>query len=151
MLNALTLYKVARYLQHLHIPILPRLLEKLILLVFRCVVPVRCNIGEGSELGYGGIAVVIHERAEIGRHVMISPCVTIGGRSGISKVPIIEDEVFIGVGARILGDVIIGKGATIGANAVVLQSVPAGAVVAGVPARVIRVDKDSIIPAGRLP
>ena len=149
MLNALTLYRAARRCQRLKIPILPRLLEKLTLLVFRCVVPVRCNIGEGSELGYGGIAVVIHERAEIGRHVMISPCVTIGGRSGIAKVPIIEDEVFIGAGARILGDVTIGKGATIGANAVVLQSVPAGAVVAGVPARGIRVDKDRIIPAAR--
>jgi serine O-acetyltransferase len=149
-LNALTLYRIARYFQRFNIPILPRFLEKLILLVFRCVVPVRCMIGEGSELGYGGIAVVIHDRAQIGRHVMISPCVTIGGRSGISGVPIIEDEVFIGVGARILGDVTIGRGATIGANAVVLQSVPAGAVVAGVPARVIRVDKDAIIRADRI-
>lgn len=94
--------------------------------MFRCVVPVRCNIGEGSELGYGGIAVVIHERAQIGRHVMISPCVTIGGRSGILGVPVIEDGVFIGAGAKILGDVRIGHGATIGANAVVLKSVPAG-------------------------
>lgn len=149
MLNALTFYRLARYFQRLNIPILPRLFEKLILLVFRCVVPVRCEIGQGSELGYGGIAVVIHERAHIGRHVMISPCVTIGGRSGISGVPIIDDEVFIGAGAKILGDVTIGKGATIGANAVVLQSVPAGAVVAGVPARVIRVDTDAIIRAGR--
>ena len=77
---------------------------------------VRCQIGESSELGYGGIAVVIHERAQIGRHVMISPCVTIGGRSGIPGVPIIEDDVFIGAGAKILGDVTIGRGATIGAN-----------------------------------
>lgn len=86
MLNALTLYRAARYFRGLKIPILPRLLEKLILLVFRCVVPVRCDIGEGSELGYGGIAVVIHERAQIGRHAMISPCVTIGGGSGMFGV-----------------------------------------------------------------
>jgi serine O-acetyltransferase len=69
---------------------------------------------------------------------MISPCVTIGGRSGKVEVPVIEDDVFIGSGAKILGDVRIGRGAQIGANAVVLQSVPAGAVVAGVPARIIR-------------
>ena len=144
MFNALTLYRSARYCERLKIPILPRLLEKLILLIFRCVVPIGCKIGEGSELGYGGIAVVIHERAQIGRHVMISPCVTIGGRSGISKVPIIEDEVFIGAGARILGDVTVGRRAMIGANAVVLQSVPAGAVVAGIPARVIRIDQDAL-------
>ena len=81
---------------------------------------------------------------------MISPCVTIGGRSGILGVPIIEDEVFIGAGARILGDVRIGRCATIGANAVVLQSVPVGAVVAGVPARVIRIEKEPVINIGRL-
>lgn len=69
---------------------------------------------------------------------MISPCVTIGGRSGIFAVPQIEDDVFIGAGARILGDVTIGRGAVIGANAVVLKSVPPGAIVAGVPARIIR-------------
>jgi serine O-acetyltransferase len=118
-------------------------LEKIILLVFRCVVPRHCEIGEGSELGYGGIAVVIHERAKIGRHVMISPCVTIGGRCGMFGVPVIEDDVFIGAGAKILGDVRIGRRATIGANAVVLQSVLPGAVVAGIPARVIRIEKES--------
>ena len=57
-------------------------------------------------------------------------------------VPIIEDDVFIGAGAKILGDVRIGRHATIGANAVVLQSVPAATVVAGVPARVIRINKE---------
>lgn len=117
---------------------MPWVFEKLILLICRCVVPRRCEIGEGTELGYGGIAVVIHERARIGRNVMISPCVTIGGRSGIHGVPVIEDDVFIGAGAKVLGDIRIGRRAVIGANAVVLESVPANMVVAGVPARVIR-------------
>ena len=141
-MNALTLYRAAKFLQRWNVPLFPGMLEKLILLVFRCVVPRRCDIGEGTELGYGGIAVVIHERAKIGRNVMISPCVTIGGRSGMVGVPIIEDDVFIGAGAKILGDVRIGRHATIGANAVVLQSVPAATVVAGVPARVIRINKE---------
>ncbi len=147
-MDALTFYRAARYFQHLKIPLLPWFLEKAILLVFRCVVPRLCEIGEGTELGYGGIAVVIHERAKIGRHVLISPCVTIGGRSGMLGVPVIEDDVFIGAGAKILGDVQIGRRATIGANAVVLQSVPAGAVVAGVPARVIRIAKESATSPG---
>lgn len=77
----------------------------------------------------------------IGKNVMISPCVTIGGRSNIYDVPIIEDDVFIGVGAKILGNVTIGKGATVGANAVVLDSVPPGSVAVGVPARVIKTTK----------
>ena len=137
-MSALGLYRLARRLEHLRIPLLPRVFEKLILLIYRCVVPRRCEIGEGTELGYGGIAVVIHERARIGRNVMISPCVTIGGRSGIYGVPVIEDDVFIGAGAKVLGDIRIGRRAVIGANAVVLESVPADTVVAGVPARFIR-------------
>ena len=142
-MNALTLYRSAQYLQRRNVPLLSWVFEKAILLIFRCVVPRHCEIGEGSELGYGGIAVVIHERAKIGRHVMISPCVTIGGHSGVFGVPVIEDDVFIGAGAKILGDVRIGRGATIGANAVVLQSVPAGAIVVGVPGRVIRIDEEA--------
>ena len=134
----MTFYRAAQSLQNLHVPFIPWALEKLTLLIFRCVIPRRCTIGEGTELGYGGIAVVIHERAHIGRRVMISPCVTIGGRSGKVEVPVIEDDVFIGSGAKVLGDVHIGRGAQIGANAVVLQSVPAGAVVADVPASIIR-------------
>jgi serine O-acetyltransferase len=50
--------------------------------------------------------------------------------------PVIEDDVVVGCGARILGPIRIGKGAFIGANAVVLSDVPAGAVVSGIPARV---------------
>jgi len=137
-LSALFLYRVAKRLDEWSVPLVPWVFEKLILLICRCVVPRRCEIGEGTELGYGGIAVVIHERARIGRNVMISPCVTIGGRSGIHGVPVIEDDVFIGAGAKVLGDIRIGRRAVIGANAVVLESVPADTVVAGVPARVIR-------------
>lgn len=137
-MSALYLYRAAKLLERWHIPILPWFCEKLILILYRCVVPRQCDIGQGSELGYGGIAVVIHQRAKIGKNVMISPCVTIGGRSGIFAVPQIEDDVFIGAGAKVLGDVTIGRGAVIGANAVVLKSIPAGAVAAGVPACIIR-------------
>jgi serine O-acetyltransferase len=70
---------------------------------------------------------------------MISPGVTIGGRSGIYGVPVIEDYVTIGTGAKVLGDILVGRRAVIGANAVVIESVPDDAVVAGVPARIIRI------------
>ena len=138
-MSALFLYKVAHRLDESNVPLVPRILEKLILLIYRCVVPRTCEIGEGTELCHGGIAVVIHERARIGRKVMICQCVTIGGRSGIVGVPVIEDDVFIGAGAKVLGDIRIGRRVVIGANAVVLESVPDDAVVAGVPARVIRI------------
>ena len=138
-MNALTLYRIGRGLRQWGIPLVPRLMDKLVVVLCRCVVPSRCEIGEGTELGYGGIAVVIHERAVVGKNVMIGPCVTLGGRSGIVGVPVIGDNVLIGTGAKVLGDVRVGDRAVIGANAVVLQSVPADAVVAGVPAKIVRI------------
>jgi serine O-acetyltransferase len=84
------------------------------------------------------LGTVIHARAVIGDRVVIGPGVVIGGRSHIFEVPVIEDDAEIGVGAKVLGPVRIGRGAVVGANAVVLDDVPPGAVVVGIPARVLR-------------
>ena len=54
-------------------------------------------------------------------------------------MPIIGDNVFIGAGAKILGDITIGDNCVIGANSVVVKSVPSNSIVAGVPAKVLRV------------
>ena len=63
--------------------------------------------------------------------------VSIAGRGPGNGTPIIEDDVMIGCGACILGGVKIGKGAKIGANAVVLKDVPAGSIAVGIPAKII--------------
>jgi len=77
------------------------------------------------------MGIVIHSGATIGVDVVIGHQVTIGGRDLTSKAPEIEDGVYIGAGAKILGAVRIGRGATIGANAVVTKDVPAGRTVVG--------------------
>jgi len=79
--------------------------------------------------------VVIHEDAVIGTGCMIMQQVTIGMIDG--PAPRLGNDVYVGAGARILGGVTVGDGARIGANAVVLRDVPAGATAVGVPARIL--------------
>ena len=75
--------------------------------------------------------IVIHSQTQIGRDVVIGHQVTLGGRGVSPGAPIIEDGVYIGAGAKILGRVTVGRGVTVGANAVVTKDVPAGATVVG--------------------
>lgn len=139
MLDAMGLYRLARRLHGLGVPLAPRLLRKLTLYLHNSFVPFEAQIGEATELGYGGMGVVIHPAARIGRGVFIGPQVTIGGRAGLRGAPTIGDHVLIGAGAKVLGPITIGARAVIGANAVVVRDVGEGAVMAGAPARQLRV------------
>jgi serine O-acetyltransferase len=135
MLNALNLHRIAHELHRRGIPGLPRLLRKTIELLYGSYIGTEAVIGEGTELAYSGLGIVIHPAAKIGRQVLVGPHVTIGGRSTSKGAPIIEDGVKIGAGACILGDIRIGTGALIGANAVVTHDVAPRTIMAGVPAR----------------
>ncbi|HEY0846546.1 MAG TPA: DapH/DapD/GlmU-related protein [Noviherbaspirillum sp.] len=128
---------MARWLYLRRVPLLPRLIYIVNRIAFSVVLPPSTEVGRDVVFGYAGLGIVVHRRARIGDKVVIGPNVTIGGRSGFIPVPVIEDDVMIGAGARILGPVRIGRGAQIGANAVVLTDIPAGATAVGVPARVV--------------
>ncbi len=86
-----------------------------------------------------GMGVVIGETAEIGNNVTLYHGVTLGGVSleKGKRHPTIEDDVVIGSGAKVLGNITIGRGSRIGANAVVVKSVPPNSVVVGVPGQVV--------------
>ncbi|HVE82658.1 MAG TPA: serine acetyltransferase [Myxococcales bacterium] len=142
--DVMTWYRAGRRLYRLGVPLLPKLARKAIYFLHSSYVPCEAEIGEGTHFGYGGIGVVIHQDARIGRHCLISQQVTVGGRSGVPGAPVIGDYVRIGAGAKILGRVRVGDFAVIGANAVVLKDVAPGAVVAGVPARELRRDPDPV-------
>ncbi len=143
MLNALELHRLAQAAHRLGVPLVPRALRKLIQLATCSYIGTGAEIGEGTELAYGGLGIVIHPSTRIGRDVLVGPHVTIGGRSTSKGAPVIEDEVKIGAGACLLGDIRIGRGAQVGANAVVTRDVAPYTVVAGVPAREIgRVRRD---------
>jgi serine acetyltransferase/CelD/BcsL family acetyltransferase involved in cellulose biosynthesis len=141
-MNALTFYRFGRWCYLRRIPVIPQLAYQAISLLFNAAIPMSAEIGEGVELAYGGMGIVLHERCKIGRFVSIGHQVTIGGRSRRWGVPVIEDRAVIGAGAKLLGPISVGAEAVIGANAVVLHDVPPRTVVAGMPARVVRTNID---------
>lgn len=91
-----------------------------------------------------GAGVVIGETAEVGNDVTLYHGVTLGGTTWNKgkRHPTLCDGVMVGAGAKILGAVVIGEGAMIGANSVVVKSVPARKSVVGIPGRVVQVDED---------
>lgn len=101
------------------------------------------TIGRNFFIDHG--FVVIGETAEIGDNVTIYQCVTLGGTSPDNGVagkrhPTLAEGVIIGSGAQVLGPILVGKGARVGANAVVTKEVPEGAVMVGIPARATMVE-----------
>lgn len=95
-----------------------------------------CMLKEPLILPHGLSGIIIARNVEIGKHVAIYQHVTIA-ESDKWKKTIIDDHVIIGAGAVILNNPHIGKGAKIGANAVVLTDIPDNATAVGVPARII--------------
>ena len=96
------------------------------------------RIGEGLFIDHG-MGVVIGETTEIGKNCTIYQGVTLGGVSlkKEKRHPSLEDNVVVGVGARVLGPHVIGAGSRIGASSVVISDVPPGCTVVGVPARIV--------------
>jgi serine O-acetyltransferase len=99
-----------------------------------------CIIGRGAEFGRGLVLVhstgiVINGQVRGGEHVYIEHQVTIGAERRLS--PHLGSHVFIGAGAKIVGQVTIGSNCRIGANAVVISDVPDGTTAVGVPARIV--------------
>ena len=100
-----------------------------------------------------GMGVVIGETAVIGNDVLMYHAVTLGGTSleKTKRHPTIGNQVLIGMGAKILGNVTVGDNARIGANAVVTRDVPADATAVGIPARVVKRNGVYLTPAATPP
>jgi serine O-acetyltransferase len=136
----LMIYRFGLFLKDKNIPVLPKLIQYFIRLVFGPDIGMGAKIGKGSVLGYGGIGVVIHDRAVIGDNVSIGQNVTIGGTSKKYEVPVIGDNTQLSAGCVVVGPVKVGKDCVIGANAVVVKDIPDNSVAVGVPAKVIKSD-----------
>ena len=102
------------------------------------------EIHPGATIGPGffidhGMGVVIGETTIIGRNVTLYQGVTLGGtgKEHGKRHPTIEDNVVVGVGATVLGNIIIGRGSKVGAGAVVIADVPSSCTVVGIPGRIV--------------
>jgi len=131
---AQALYRVKARLQALGVPLLPRIAHRLAMALAQVSIGDPVVVHPGIYILHG--QVVIDGMAEIHAGVTIAPFVTIGLRAGDLRGATIERDVSIGTGAKIVGAVRVGAGARIGANAVVVDDVPAGVTVIGAPARV---------------
>lgn len=105
------------------------------------------DIHPGAQIGAGffidhGAGVVIGETAEVGQGVTLYHGVTLGGVSWSpgKRHPTLGDGVMVGAGAKILGPITVAAGARVGANSVVVEPVPEGATVVGIPARIVQTE-----------
>ncbi len=135
-LVAMLLYRLRVSLERYHVPLIPTMLHHASIALFQISIGRHVVIHEGVVFMHGQI--VMAGEVEIGSGVRLAPWVTIGLAEGGIVGPTIGDGVFVGTGAKVLGPVHVGAHARIGANAVVLDDVPAHATVAGAPARVVR-------------
>ncbi len=125
-----------------------RLMSKLVEIMGGILLPYTTPVGRRVRLEHFGGMVLVP--ASIGSDVVIRQNTTMGISHAARPAarPVIEDHVDIGAGAVIVGDITVGLGAVVGANAVVTKSVPPLAVVGGVPARVIGARDPSELPGG---
>ena len=139
--HAIVYYRLARFLWNLNIPFLPRLISQLARFLTGIEIHPGAQISGGLFIDHG-MGVVIGETATIGNDVTLFQGVTLGGtgKETGKRHPTLGNNVVVGTGAKILGNITIGDNSYIGANAVILKDVPVNATVVGVPGRITKQD-----------
>lgn len=141
---AIGIYRFGRWVRTTRIPVVSLLLKVIAFLFFKITeiitgisLPFSADIGKGFYIGHFG-GVILHSDVKIGENCSIGPGVVIGTRGvGNVGVPVLGHNVYVGVGAKILGNIKIGNNVKVGANAVVLEDVPDGSTVVGIPAKIV--------------
>jgi serine O-acetyltransferase len=134
---AQVLYRLRVAMRRRGIPILPQLAHRLSMILAQVSIGDPVLVHPGVYVIHGQI--VLDGIIEVGPGAVIGPWVTIGLKAGNVQGAVIENDVHVGTGAKIVGPVRIGAGARIGANAVVVSDVEARTTVVGAPARAIGV------------
>lgn len=152
--QALVIHRISHQLLGWHLPLIPRLLSHLARFVTGVEIHPGAAIGKGVFIDHG-MGVVIGETAIIGDYTLIYQGVTLGGTGKESgkRHPTLGENVVVGAGAKVLGNIEIGNNVRIGAGSVVLRNVPADCTVVGVPGRVVHRSGAKVNPLahGNLP
>ncbi len=138
-LHAVVIHKFAAFFWHRGMTTLARFISHMGRFLTGIEIHPGAKLGRRLIIDHG-LGVVIGETAEIGDDVYIYHQVTLGGTSSDhgKRHPTIGNNVIIGAGAKVLGAILIGEGARIGSNAVVVAPVPPGVTMVGIPARAVQ-------------
>ena len=141
--KAVFFHRIANFFSIARFDLIARMISQFSRFLTGIEIHPKAKIGENLFIDHG-MGVVIGETSEIGNNVTIYHMVTLGGISpsiesnkqrNVKRHPTLMDNVVVGSGAQILGPVVVGKNAKIGANAVVTKAVPENAVMVGIPAK----------------
>jgi serine O-acetyltransferase len=137
-LHAIVLYRFAHWLHTLGLPFVPRFISHIARLLTGIEIHPGAKIGKGAFIDHG-MGIVIGETTIIGDYVLIYQGVTLGGtgKETGKRHPTLGDNVIVGAGAKVLGNIQIGNNVRIGAGSVVLKDVPSDCTVVGVPGRIV--------------
>lgn len=115
------------------VPVLPRVLHHVSMATSQVCIGDPVVVQAGMYLPHG--QVVVDGFTDVGERVLLFPWTTVGLKAGLFQGPTIRDGVHVGTGAKVIGPITVGANSRVGANAVVVDNVPDGTVVMGVPAR----------------
>ncbi|MBV8602602.1 MAG: serine O-acetyltransferase [Candidatus Eremiobacteraeota bacterium] len=139
--HAITAHRGIHAIYKAGVPILPRFFAHLVRFATGIEIHPGAVIGDGFFIDHG-MGVVIGATTIVGKNVTLYQGVTLGGTSlhEGKRHPTLCDNVVVGIGAAVLGDILVGENAKIGAGSVVVRDVPDGATVVGIPGRVVQVN-----------
>ena len=137
--HAMMFHRVAHFFYRIRFHFLARSISQFSRFLTQIEIHPAAKIGKNLFIDHGS-GVVIGETAIIGDNCTIYQQVTLGGISlnKVKRHPTLKNNVIVGCGAKVLGDITIGENAKIGANAVVLNDVEDNTVVVGIPAKAIK-------------
>lgn len=142
-LHAIWLYRFAHKVWNLKLRILARMISNWGKFWTAIEIHPGARIGKRFVIDHG-VGIVIGETAVIGNDVLMYHGVTLGGKTleSIKRHPTVGNNVTLGAGAKLIGNITIGDGCAVGANAVVTKSMPAGTVAVGFNARLLNLTGD---------